>query len=259
MLYNHVVFAVDASSSMAMYAKTVPAAFDRLLASMAAADSAAGQKTDVSLVTFASTVQTVYLSKPIKEVGNLVYRPSGNTALIDGALRAIHDLSCVELDAYRKKSETEDHAYLMIVLTDGEENVSKHKPDVLRQKIAGLSDRWTVAIMVPNQMGVHHAKSFGFPAGNIEIWDISSVRGFEEAATTMADSYSAYTTLRQSGATRSTGFFTVNADNITKKQVKAALKPINGVLYVVDATGPIRPFVEGATGKPIELVRCITN
>lgn len=48
-----------------------------------------------------------------------------------------------------------------------------------------LPDHWTSAILVPNSLAKRTAQNYGFPAGNIAIWDADSQEGVEEAIGTV--------------------------------------------------------------------------
>ncbi|CAM5271510.1 hypothetical protein SDIAM26S_05690 [Streptomyces diastaticus subsp. diastaticus] len=42
-------------------------------------------------------------------------------------------------------------------------------------------DNWTLAVLVPDQMGKREAMQYGFPKDNIAIWDATSTQGLHKA------------------------------------------------------------------------------
>jgi|GEM_PF-5334714 calcineurin-like phosphoesterase family protein len=188
-IYNHVIYALDVSGSMAhnnviSHAKNVLQAG---LDAMKAVSAGSGQETLVSLYTFNHEVSTLFIDRPVEEVSlnNVTFRADGGTALIDAAMKTMLDGLTVQV----KNKKTESHAYLLNVITDGDERHSKNKVDDLRKIISKLNDEWTIAVQVPDQQGVHFAKLCGFPAGNIAVWKAGSKEGLEESVREFSKDY----------------------------------------------------------------------
>jgi hypothetical protein len=126
-----------------------------------------------------------------------LYHIRGDTALIDATMRAINDLKLVPQFGG-------DHAFLIYVVTDGQENVSRlYDAEALAATIGTLPDNWTVAALVPNVLAVRDARKYGFPQGNIAVWDTLSATGVEEAGAAIADSFDNFTAMRSGGGTNS--------------------------------------------------------
>lgn len=249
-LVNHVVFVIDASPSMRTHERNVSTVFDNLLQTMASMDI----DTRVSIYSFsdARLIKQHTFDQPVKSVARFNYTThGGSTALIDAAHRAIQDQALTALAA--AKNPDEDHSFLIYVLTDGQENSSHLRATDLQRAIAGLDDSWTVAAMVPNAQGVHYAKMCGFSPGNIEVWKVDSARGFEEAGFRMANTYTAYATNRAAGVRSTKSLFSVEARDLTTREVQQNLTEITGGIYTSDGTYQIRDFVEKMTGKPFQL------
>jgi hypothetical protein len=105
-----------------------------------------------------------------------VQRLSGLSTRLDLETRATlytfgapTDMRCLYFDGF-----------ILIVITDGKENSSRQSPQALRQKLESLPANWTVAIMVPDQMSVLEAESYGFPRQNIAVWETTR-GGMEDA------------------------------------------------------------------------------
>jgi hypothetical protein len=176
------------------------------------------------------------------------YHPSGSTALIDATLKASADM--------RKLPELYgDHAFLVYVLTDGEENASiSHTPVHLREWLNALPENWTVACMVPNSKGIHEAKKFGFAVDNIQIWDANSVKGVETAGRSFRSAVDNYMTMRSQGVRGTRSFFQVDASALTKTAVKQNLTALPKSKYLVlknedHQRHQIKPFVEDTIGE----------
>lgn len=103
--------------------------------------------------------------------------------------------------------------------------------------------------MVPNQLGVHNAKNYGFPVGNIEVWNVADDQAFEtEVGQTLASTYDLYTSNRSVGMKSSKSLF-MDAKSLSKTDVKDALDKVKGTLYHVTKDGTIRDLVENFTGS----------
>jgi len=245
-LVNNVIFVIDCSTSMQRHRDAVNRVFKSLVEPL----KQSGFPTRVSLYTFANRVNCeFFMESNLERLSNFALYANGMTALIDGSYTAISD----HQSDFLVSKKNEDNTFLLYVITDGEENQSRHTAGQLRTLIDRLGDSWTVATMVPNQSGVHYAKNCGFPAGNIAIWDTSSERGFEDAGVRLQKSYADYTTARSLGVRSTTNLFTVDASNVTKADVKANLVEGDGRLIRCYQPEPIRDFVERTTGKPYKI------
>jgi hypothetical protein len=243
-MVNHVLFALDESSSMAGHARNVERVFSELLKTMQ--NTALGQETFISVYGFANMVRRIIFDQPASSVANVRINPNGMTALIDAANQSIRDaLTQIQVDQVN-----EDHTFLLYVLTDGGENHSRTRPQDLANLISSLGPEWTVAVMVPDLTGVAQAKQFGFPAGNIERWNVNSERGFEDAARTMSTAYASYSNSRSLGVRSTKSLFSVNANNLTKNVVRSNLTEVNATIYQVPQEGQVRDVAELITKKP---------
>jgi hypothetical protein len=145
-----------------------------------------------------------------------------------------------------------DHAFLIYVITDGEENQSRRfSQHSLSQKLNNLPDNWTVAVLVPNQRGVFEAKRFGFPAQNISVWDATSSKGFEQVGSVIRKATDNWMVQRSKGIRKSTNLFQLDVKNLnaaTVNKTLTRLMPNQFTLLFVDRDYPIRPFLEEKIG-----------
>ncbi len=109
-----------------------------------------------------------------------------------------------------------------------------------------LPSHWTVAVFVPNIQAEHEAKRFGFPSGNVEKWDTSSVRGLENAGARIREVTSNYMTARSTGTFRgTTSLFNMTTANLNKAVVKSSLVELpDRAYYLLD-------IYDMSPGKPI--------
>lgn len=240
-LVNNVIFVIDSSSSMHTHSRKVNEVVSGLIAPL----QNAGIETRVSLYTFSNSVQRALYTSAPSTLRSFYLRPSGMTALLDATGTAIEDHLRLRSPA------NEDHSYLLYVITDGEENVSsKFNPATIARLMNDLEDNWTVATLVPNQRAVHSAKMCGFPAGNIEVWDVNSADGFEEVGLRLADTYTNYANARSMGVTGTKTLF-ADASKLSKPVAKQVLvEDKSAKLIAIQKAGRIDEIVEEKTGRP---------
>lgn len=240
---NHVVYVVDESSSMGPYARDVVQVADGQSKHLARRSKELDQETRVSVYTFSSQVKNRIFDKDVLRLPSLagLYSPYGRTALIDATLKALDDLA-------QTAQMYGDHAFLVFVLTDGEENDSIAGPSQLQKRLADLPENWTVAVLVPNKYGEHEAKSFGFPAQNIAIWDPTSSAGVAEAGEVITRATDNFMAGRAKGVRGTNTLFSTGADAVNAKTVRAAgltvLPKSKYDVLPVTRDEYIRPFVE---------------
>lgn len=242
-LVNNVIFVIDRSGSMSNHSRSVEQVVRGLKDPLAQAD----QITRVSLYTFDDRVErNLHLRHP-DALSEFRFQARGQTALLDAINQAIDEHKSL------LSGSDEDHSFLLYVITDGQENASRNvTAATLRAKIAGLSESWTVAALVPDVTGIHYAKNAGIPAGNIEIWNTRSTTGFEEVGRRLVDTYNNYTSMRSTGVTKSTSLF-VDTKNLTTAVVKQNLIEDNSFRsYAVNSlvAQPIKEYTEQMTGRP---------
>lgn len=244
---NHVAFVIDASSSMSGLTNEVTNVFDNQIAYLARQSKDMDQETRVSVYLFESKVKCLIYDMDVLRLPSLVdfYEANGMTALIDGTLQALQDLSAIpELYA--------DHSYLIYVLTDGAENQSNNPSSLLRKTIEDLDDNWTIAIFVPDELCKKHAINYGFPEHNIETWSVGkgAVKNIGE---TIRKTTTSFMTNRTQGIRGTRNLFKVDAAHLTKTIVSQSLEQLSAREYEVipvrkDAS--IRDYIEDYTKQP---------
>lgn len=278
---NHVALVVDKSGSMQHLQETVIRVVDEFVKGLreeskeridpVTRQRIPRQETRISLYAFDHNVECLVWDMSVEDLPSMreVYRVHGGaTSLIEATVLSLDDLKSEVSEKYG------EHSFLQITWTDGIENASgcsvtgemHSSPDGLtvrrpaqlrewkeriQQKLGSLPGHWTSAILVPSVLAKRKAQEYGFPAGNIAVWDATSTQGVEEAIGTMKTAASTFLRSRATDASfrGTTSLFAVGAD-LDVAQVRTALKPLDGTKYKLleveakDQDKEIRPFVQ---------------
>ncbi|QES51808.1 hypothetical protein DEJ50_32095 [Streptomyces venezuelae] len=231
---NHVALVLDASSSMSHLSGKVVEVADQQIAYLARRSQELDQETRVTVYVFADQVECVIYDKDVLRMPSLkqLYRVGGMTALLAATLTSQRELA-------QTAQLYGDHSFLTFVLTDGQENASHRCPDApsrnpreLVQAVASLietqEDNWTLAVLVPDQMGKREAMQCGFPKDNVAIWNATSTQGLEEAGQVIQEATEKFMVGRTKGIRGSRAVFSTGADAVNENTIKAAgLTPAN--------------------------------
>ncbi|MFC5149508.1 vWA domain-containing protein [Streptomyces aureoversilis] len=235
---NHVALVLDASSSMSRLSRKVVEVADQQIAYLARRSKELDQETRVTVYVFANTVECVIYDKDVLRMPSLkqLYQVSGMTALLAAALKSQRELA-------QTAQLYGDHSFLTFILTDGQENASHRCPDApardprelvqaVAEMIATQDDNWTLAVLVPDQMGKREAMQYGFPKDNIAIWDATSTQGLEEAGQVIQQATEKFMIGRTQGIRGTRAVFSTGAEAVNKDTIKAAgLTPVNPSEY----------------------------
>ncbi|MBZ4320465.1 vWA domain-containing protein [Streptomyces huiliensis] len=235
---NHVALVLDASSSMSHLSGKVVDVADRQIAYLARRSQELDQETRVTVYVFADQVECVIYDKDVLRMPSLkqLYRVGGMTALLAATLKSQRELA-------RTAQLYGDHSFLTFVLTDGQENASGHCADApsrdpreLARAVASMietqEDNWTLAVLVPDQMGKREAMQCGFPKDNIAVWDATSTHGLEEAGEVIREATEKFMVGRTKGIRGSRAVFSTGADAVNQDTIKAAgLTPVDPAEY----------------------------
>lgn len=256
-LTNHVTIVLDKSWSMGGKEDAVIRAVDAQIATLAEMSQKMDQETRITVVMFSDKVDVVVYDKDVLRLPSIsqYYRTDGQTALLDATMQSIEDLEKIP-ELYS------DHAFLLFVITDGQENRSVHTtPSKLSRKLRELADNWTVAALVPDMMGEDYALKCGFPAGNILQWDVQGRGGFDRAAKQVSQATSNFMQSRAAGVRGTRSVFSTGADAVNAQSVaQAALAPLKSTNYSlvpVIHDVPIKQWVEDECGMKYVLGKCM--
>ncbi len=239
---NHVVLVLDESYSMDWHKRDVVDVADGQVKYLAQRSQELDQETRVSVYTFNNTVKCLIYDKDVLRLPSIrsFYKPQGRTALIDATVKSLDDLA-------QTATLYGDHAFLAFVLTDGMENQSRTRPNILVGKLNNLPDNWTVACLVPDQRSVFEAKGFGFPPENIAVWDIDSAAGIIEAGETIRRATDNFMVGREQGVRSTRSLFSTGLDAVNTQTVRSNLTPLQRTAYQmipVHQDSPIREYIQ---------------
>ncbi|MFD7101124.1 vWA domain-containing protein [Streptomyces xanthophaeus] len=225
---NHVALVLDASSSMSHLSRKVVEVADQQIAYLARRSQELDQETRVTVYVFADKVECVIYDKDVLRMPSLgqLYRTGGMTALLAATLKSQRELA-------QTAQLYGDHSFLTFVLTDGQENASHRCPDAptkspreLVQAVATMietqQDNWTLAVLVPDQMGKREAMQCGFPKDNIAVWDATSTQGLEEAGQVILKATENFMVGRSKGIRGSRAVFSTGAEAVNRETIEAA-------------------------------------
>lgn len=250
---NHVALVLDASSSMSHLRNKVVEVADQQIAYLARRSRELDQETRVTVYVFADKVDCVIYDKDVLRMPSLkqLYRVGGMTALLAATLKSQRELA-------QTAQLYGDHSFLTFVLTDGQENASHRCPDAParspRELVAAVAemietqeDNWTLAVLVPDQMGKREAVQCGFPKDNIAVWDATSTQGLEEAGQVIQEATEKFMVGRTKGIRGTRAVFSMGAETVNKATIKAAgltpAKPSEYQLIPVTRDAGIRDWV----------------
>ena len=177
----HVVIVLDRSGSMGEIRQSTIDAFNAFLDKQRKEPGA--ETTFFSLYLFADEAQRLWNNVQVGRVSNITpetYQPDGNTALLDAIGTAI-----------RETERRQEGMVLVVVLTDGEENASRHfgvvtVRDLVRQKI---ESNWEFIWLGSDGRSQQFAIGLGIPPENIELFKVTD-EGIQDSYDKISDSVS---------------------------------------------------------------------
>lgn len=246
-LKNHVIILLDKSGSMSHLTQAVRDKSRELLQEIKNNSDNFNQWTEVSLYQFDGIVDCDYVNKNIGQAVNdgVVYNTRGSTALLSALHRVISDGKSHQ--DYTDKNVS----YLVMVLTDGQENASIiNKESVLSLiREVNATDRWSITFQCPHGCK-RYLEDLGIASGNIREWE-GTLKGFQETMQFTNSSINNYYNSRSLGETKTSGFY-VQPD--LTKVTKSDLRQLDDLSkqYRVDAMHlgkmQIRDFVQNVIG-----------
>ena len=252
-LINHVAIVLDGSASIKHLVSKLVELSNSFIKDAVDESKKNNQENRISVYGFSDELKNLFFDVDASRAPKVDknYCALGNTALIKSTIKVIDELQTIsQLHG--------DHSFLIHVLTDGENNRDNHLADDLKEKLEKLPDNFTVAVSVPNQQALHNAKRYGFPAGNIQIWEATTEKGIEEGYTNIIDTTKTFHSSRSAGVKGTKNLFTPNV-NFTAKEVKKDLEVLPAGKYSLLPVHPkksnngkivIKDFVESWTTKP---------
>lgn len=250
---TYVALLIDASSSMSSLRSGAVAAFQSMLATVKQRSGEEKQETYVTLISFANRPQILVMPTAAQNLDNASlynYSPNGSTAMFDAVGLAVKTLQS------QPGAKSKDTSFLVMVVTDGEENCSMdYNARTLNTLMNDLqdTDRWTFAFQVPRGYGRAMCQNFGISADNVREWETTG-RGIQEMAVANNVGLSNFFTARSKGVTSTRSFYqkvTTDLSDVNTRQLRRQLDDVSGTFKVckVQAESTIAPFVEARTGR----------
>jgi hypothetical protein len=201
--------------------------------------------TDNGIDTIASTVRFGIAGAVDREIVNsnvsqlkpiTTYRTDGMTPLFD----AVGEL--IEIFEKTPDQSKQDVTFLVMAITDGQENVSRKWRNKLGDKIRELqaTDRWTFVFRVPRGYS-QNLENLGIPSGNIQEWD-QTERGLRESSVVTQSAISNYYSGVSRGIRSSTGFYT-NLAGVSQNKVTSVMTNISGEVRIFPVDSVHKVFI----------------
>lgn len=204
-LKTRIAILLDSSGSMSSIQREAVDMFNEQV--RAIKKGAAEVDTRVTLATFASNANTpVFFNTDVanlKELDYNQYVPEGGTAMYDSIGNTIETLKALP------ESSDENTSFLMVIISDGQENASKkYNASRIAELVKGLQDgkRWTFSYLGANQDLTKVSQQLGFHMGNMQVFASNSA-GTREASLVNTVSTSNYMNMRTRGVKGVTNFY----------------------------------------------------
>lgn len=256
---NHIAILVDESGSMEHLRTKVPGVVQEQINAIRQSSYDAGQETLVSIYSFntanggsrarrsfgvpdSATNPKAHCVNAFPEAATFgSYHPGGGTPLND-SIRFVLD----RLEAAKRGRA--DESFLVIVVTDGDENDSHGAtPGARILQLLG-TDRWSFAFLVPPGATRMTQSRTNVPVGCIQEWE-GTEEGLRQASVSTQAGIGAYYVARAAGETKTAAFFT-DLSKLKKADLKK-LEDVSGDLkrWTVDKESPISEFVQRKFGS----------
>jgi uncharacterized protein YegL len=211
---TYVALVVDESGSMDSMKKQAISLFNENLNTMKVEGKKNNIRNVISLIKFSSKAEVIHKNVEldvINEVDNNSYSPGGYTAMYDGIGTAISVLKSAP--DYNNK----DTAFLVLVITDGEENHSRefqgHQISEMIKDLEQNDKRWTFTVLGANLDLNKLADTLGIKGGNVQSFNFSD-DGFEQASGVMSRGIVNYSSVRASGQMSVENFYDTDNDSV---------------------------------------------
>lgn len=230
---NRVALVLDRSGSMFGIKSAAIEMFNSQISALS--ENTQDMDTTLSLFTFAQTAdEPTVFNSPIDKVYKLTpenYHPSGGTALYDSMGMAIDRLSGLT------EMSDPDCSFLVIAITDGDENSSKHfTGERLSDRITLLqkTGRWTFVFCGANLDVEKMAKHLHIPQQNTVAW-AGTIAGAQTVTNENYQATANYMNARQAGGTSTRNFYdnnttmggTVGSNSIGSNSIAEQVRKMN--------------------------------
>ena len=204
---THVAILLDCSGSMQACQTETVAGFNEQVQAIRKSAQLSGAEgaTFVTLAVFNDGVEFVRFAEPVDrlmEISADEYHPDSLTAMLDAVGATLGRLA-------REVEDSDDVSYLVIIISDGEENASKeHSYESVARMIQARQEtgRWTFSYMGANQNLSDLSARLHIPKSNTAVY-CSSRHGTAVSFTSLSKSVISYLDRRASGQRARDRFF----------------------------------------------------
>jgi uncharacterized protein YegL len=213
---SYIALVLDKSGSMSSVRESTVRGFNEQVQVIRKSAEKEGVETYVSLVTFNENVSEVFMnesSDKLAELTTKTYSPDGGTALYDAVKHTVNRLQELcginETDSLVDQYNAMDTSFLVIILTDGEENSSR---ETTAEQLSGLikelegTGHWTFTVMGANINLKDLAEKMGLDKGNVAQW-AATAAGTAAAFSTMGEATAMYMSDRSRGVMRTASYY----------------------------------------------------
>ena len=256
-------FVVDRSGSMQNLLGSAISALNGQIDTVKSEAARTSQPAYASVYHFGSDVCCLFRDQyvhSVQPIGQYDIRIAGMTALMDATAMAMHDLKNLP------DANDPNVSFLVVVLTDGKENVSRIAQRAFVNEMARLNgtDRWTFVFSGPRGSREYLTR-LGIPIGNIQEWD-QTEQGVADMTFQVNTGIGTYMTQRSKGVTRSTTFFQVDMSQVNDGDIRK-MSDVSSTFRTlkVDNAAPggtewlIREFVEDRMDRNKTFARKVSN
>ncbi len=256
---NHVALVIDKSGSMQSVRSQVVDVFNDNLTTIktevyknTTSDGKSDQLTTLTSVLFSDQANIRFVAQPIDSLRAMAldeYVPSGGTALLQAVGETIEALEKVP------EAKNATTSFLIITITDGEENASAAKWETAltaKMRTCQATDRWSFVFLVPDENAKHElVRKYGIPYGNVTVW-AATKEGTKKAGESISRGISRYYSSRARGERSVREFFRADLSAVKKKDL-TKLEDLSGeakVLPVTTGEVEIKTFCEEKLRAP---------
>jgi uncharacterized protein YegL len=253
---TYVAIILDKSGSMSSVRKQAVQDYNEQIQQMK--ENAKEQEIKACLLTFNGSVfEHTWLEdvSTLEEATVESYIPNGGTAMYDALGHAVSKLQDTVTD-----KDDENVAFLIITISDGEENSSRHyNSEKLRTMISGCQEtnRWTFTYMGCSEDYLKKvSKETNIPLDNMAVWSNSSVEAASLGLSSKTMRSANYFSKRASGQSVADGFYS---------DVKGLCANYDPNAVVNSNTNPVignpTPVVDNSlvTGSKIDVNQCLSS
>ena len=243
---NHIAIVIDESGSMGYLLGQVIKAVNDQIDTIKAEAKKTGQETTATFVTFANRdIKERFFQRELdrlQPIDRSDYSPGGNTPLLDAVGKTIEHM------LQQKDATDENVSFLIITVTDGEENSShEYNSRSLAEKLkkCQATDRWSFAFLAPPG-GKSTLMGLGVPEGNIMEWEATQA-GLHRASVALNMSTQGFYATRASGQRSTKGYFVTDMSKVDPAEVRRNCANISSQVKFAATNGvraTIRDFCE---------------